>query len=187
MKLAPRQKIYFSAGLAALLAIVLISAAVFLLDAASQQGKILLAQKQTTENFFADRSNFENIKKDYESFESQIAGQRALISPRESVGLIVALEDIARQNSMSQEIGTINNQSTAGDQNVLQLQIFLRGTFPNFLKYLIGLENLPYLNDLESLQIGRISASDVEQNQNFKGLSAGDINASLIISAYLQK
>ena len=190
MKFTPRQKIYLSVGLAALIILILSSAAVFLFDAVGNQGEILLSQKQAAENFYADWRNLETVKKDYLKFEAELAARRALITPKDNVKLIMTLEDIARQNSLSQEIGVINapaGESATGEQNVLRLQVFLRGAFPNFLKYLICLENLSYLNDLESLQIGRISASDVEQNQNFKGSGAGDINAVLIISAYLQK
>lgn len=189
MKLTPQQKIYLTAGATALTIFILLSAAIFLLDAIDRQGKILLSQKQAAENFYADWRHFETIKNDYKKFAAELAARRSLLAPEEDVKFIMALEDIARQNSISQEIGVMNTQpvETGEKQNILRLQVFLRGAFPNFLKYLIYLENTPYLNDLESFRLSRLSVNDVEQNPSFKGLKTGDINASLIISVYLQE
>ena len=115
-----------------------------------------------------------------------MAGYPILLNEKESVKLIEALETAAGQSGLRQEISVLNPKPEE-EKNSLKLQLYLRGSFPNLMKFLVSLENLTYLNNVKALNFTRLSQKEIEQNLEFKGLSAGDVNALISLEAFLQK
>ena len=181
-----KNKIIIEGVISGLIVLILLAAIVFALGLVKTRGEAFLDQKKTMENFYSDWRNFEKARGDYQKFSSEMAGYPILLNEKESVKLIEALENAARQSGLLQEISVLNPKPEE-EKNSLKLQLYLRGSFPNLVKFLVSLENLTYLNNIKTINFNRFSQKDIEQNLEFKGLSAGDINASISLEAFLQK
>jgi Tfp pilus assembly protein PilO len=93
-------------------------------------------------------TNLSKIKTDLETLSS------VFIKEDLELEFITALEKIALQNNLEQSIQLQpTNQKMAGQINVIQTQISLKGNFIDFLKYLQKLETLGYYININSINL----------------------------------
>jgi len=108
------------------------------------------------------------LKTDYEEIEPKLSLlNQSLLSREKAVDFIQILEQAASANNLKQELRALPET-----KNNLNFSLDLIGSFPQFLRFLEYIENIPYL-----LQTSKVT---------IKALETGQIQASLEINAYVQ-
>jgi len=106
----------------------------------------------------------------------------------EALKFIMMIETIAQSTGNKQEVSVVkaSNDKTSPKDTNINLQITLKGSFPNLVKFLLYLENAPYFSEIKSLQLQGMTQKDIESLKEGKGigLSSGDITSTLKVSAY---
>jgi hypothetical protein len=145
-------------------------------------GSELSENKQQSEIFYQNQQNLVAAKKDYEKISDSLSQFPMLLSRQDAIKFIETAEDIARTTNNRETITALENSPTA-TQNQTRFQISLWGNFPNLLKFLIYLENAPYYNDIQSLQITALGTASAEQAQ---GPASDDVRANINLGVYLK-
>lgn len=106
------------------------------------------------------------------------------IDPETPIEFLKFLEEIAKncQVPIEVSIGTVKEIKTDIWPS-LSFQIFLKGSFPEVLKFIEKIENNPYLTKIEKLNIKRLSRDEVSA-KDFVGFLPGDVRANLLIKVY---
>ena len=145
----------------------------------------IISQKQRLASLQDRIESLENFKKLYPTIKPNLEKIDGLfINPEAPIGFIGFLEKTASHTQVLIEISAITLRETKKDPwPFLGFQIRINGSFPKFLRFLEKLEAGPYLIEIQSLDISRLSEQDVKLKQ-FEGFSAGDIRASLSIKAF---
>lgn len=150
-------------------------------------GVELSEKKQTIELLYQDWRVLEASRKEYVKIENELNSLPAILPSGEALKFIMLIESIAQNTNNRQEVSVVNNTGTKkeGAQS-LDFQITLRGNFPNLVKFLAYLENAPYYNEIDSVQIKGLTAKDIQSMKEGEGvgLGAGDITSTLKISVY---
>lgn len=152
-------------------------------------GLELSEKKQNIELLYQDWRILESSRQEYIKIENELNSLPAILPPDEALKFIMLIESIAQSTNNQQEVSAI---SGAGDKKEkeadqpLDFQITLRGSFPDLIKFLAYLENAPYYNEINSVQIKGLSARDLQSMQEGEGagLRTGDILSTLKISIY---
>lgn len=186
LNLNHRQKIYivtasFLAGIVLLLSLV----ALPIFYNIKSGGDELAQKRQTLESFLEEGRTLENAKKDYQKIQQELNALPALLPVKETIKFIMFVEQAARATNNQEEISVAapaptSQKKTEAPKKSLIFQINLKGNFPNLMKFLAYLENAPYYNDINSVQIQRVNAQSTEQ----VGLKEGDINTLLKVTIY---
>ncbi|PIP17040.1 MAG: hypothetical protein COX44_02125 [Candidatus Portnoybacteria bacterium CG23_combo_of_CG06-09_8_20_14_all_37_13] len=89
------------------------------------------------------------LKTEYQAIEPKLPLLRQSLLEREkAVEFIKILEQAARINTLEQEI-----QALPEEKDGLNFRLSLRGTFPNFLRFLEFIENSQYLLQVSNIKI----------------------------------
>ena len=147
----------------------------------------LSAKKQNIELLYQDWRILENSRQEYIKIENELNSLPAILPSGEALKFIMLIESIAQNTNNQQEVSVISNPGEKKDaRQPLNFQIVLRGNFPSLIKFLAYLENAPYYNEINSVQIKGLSAKDIQKMKegDGAGLGAGDITVTLKISVY---
>ncbi len=147
----------------------------------------LSAKKQNIELLYQDWRILENSRQEYIKIENELNSLPAILPSGEALKFIMLIESIAQNTNNQQEVSVISNPGEKKDaRQPLNFQIVLRGNFPSLIKFLAYLENAPYYNEINSVQIKGLSAKDIQSMKegDGAGLGAGDITVTLKISVY---
>jgi len=150
-------------------------------------GLELSAKKQNIELLYQDWRILENSRQEYIKIENELNSLPAILPSGEALKFIMLIESIAQNTNNQQEVSVISNPGEKKDaRQPLNFQIVLRGNFPSLIKFLAYLENAPYYNEINSVQIKGLSAKDIQSMKegDGAGLGAGDITVTLKISVY---
>ncbi len=177
---SPKQKFYLISG-GFLVAIILIFAAVVfpLIKKIKSSSLDLERQKVASENFYQNWKNLAESKGVYEQLQEELTSQGAFLPKNEALKFIMATEKMGQETGNRLNI-SIANTPTLGEENALKLQMSLSGNFSNLLDFLAQIETAPYFNNINSLQISRVSTKGDPENKT------GDINSAIDLDAYYQ-
>ncbi|MBI2450909.1 MAG: hypothetical protein HYV52_01020 [Parcubacteria group bacterium] len=120
---------------------------------------------------------FEKTQKDLPEIKN------ALFDPEKLVDLVVTLEDIAAETSTQLNIGESNTQ-----QKFINFSVNLWGNFTNFYRFIKKIENLPYLDQIDTIAIKKLEPQEIAvRNQNGGPiLGSGDIGAVMKFKIFTQ-
>jgi Tfp pilus assembly protein PilO len=111
----------------------------------------------------------------------------SLLDKGKVLDFIVTLEKIADKTGNHSEISVVSSAKAASKKKpdqTMEFQISLEGSFSDLVKFLSKVENMPYLNDVDSIQI-KGYASGEDKN----GTSQSDSNViatTINIKVYLK-
>jgi len=178
-------------GLVATSFLVILSLVIFLVTAPlirqiKNDGVELSEKKQNIELLYQDWRVLETSRQEYIKIENELNSLPAILPPGEALKFIMLIESIAQNTNNRQEVSVISNAGS--DAQLLTFQVTLRGSFPNLVKFLAYLENAPYYNEINSVQIKGLTAKDIQSMKEGEGagLESGDILSTLKISVYQQ-
>ena len=179
-------------GLTTLSFFVLLGLVIFLVVAPlvkqiRDDGLELSAKKKGIELLYQDWRVLESSRKEYLAIEGELNSLPTILPPGEALKFIMLTENIAQSTNNQQEVSVISGNDTKGkDGQPIDFQITLRGNFSNLIKFIAYLENAPYYNEINSIQIKGLSDKDVQsiKEEERAGLVAGDITSTLKISVY---
>lgn len=149
-------------------------------------GLELSEKKQNIELLYQDWRILEASRKEYVKIENELNSLPTILPAGEALKFIMLIESIAQGTNNRQEVSAINGSGEKKTNQPLDFQITLRGNFPNLVKFLAYLENAPYYNEIDSVQIKGLTAKDIQSMKEGEGvgLGAGDITSTLKISVY---
>lgn len=186
------KKIYLTSGAFALGIILVISLIIFpLVQKIGADSQELFQKEKVVESFLQNWQDLENSKKDYAEIKKELEEKPALLVPQEAIKFIQAMESFAQATQNYQTISVLKKTPSAeaeadvSPENILDFQISLWGSFPNLIKFLIYLENAPYLTNVASLQINRLTEKEFSQLEEIN-LPAGNINSVITLLVYQQ-
>lgn len=124
------------------------------------------------------KETYENLRPDLEKIE------KLFIDPKVPVDLIQFWEKTAIDSEISIEISPVSLKAPKEDSwNSMGFQISLTGPFPSFLKFLEKTENAPYLIEIQSLTVKKLTEGELE-SAKYEQFSLGDVKATLLIKVY---
>lgn len=184
--LNPKQKIYFTAAFwLVVLALIVAFIIAPIISQIKNDGLELAQKKQGMESFYEDWQILTKTQKDYQAMQSELNALPALLPSNEALKFIVLIEKFAQATNNRQEVSIVNNNESIASaktaptaKEAAKLQISLRGSFPDLIKFVVYLENAPYYNNIKSLQAQRLT-----QKEN-AGANSGDVNTILNVSVY---
>jgi hypothetical protein len=187
-KLTTRQKIYLTGGGSLAVLVLFIGLIVSpLIDQIHQESQKLIQEQQIIDSFYRDWENLRNSQKSHEDFQENLAKFNVFLPPAEAIKFITAVENIAQKTQNQEDISALEKRSgeprAASVDAALDFQIALAGSFPDLIKFLIYLENASYYNDVNFLQISRVSYSESETKEA-QGLKVGDVKSTINLSVY---
>jgi len=120
-----------------------------------------------------DKNYIENTEKDYQEIEARVEEiiKNRFIDKSEAVKFFEALEAIA---------ASTNNQIEISVADFPLLNLSLKGSFADLMKFLGWLENGPYLIDVRSLGISRVGSL----NEETENVPVGTIKSNIKINVY---
>jgi len=150
----------------------------------------LVVQRKALASLNSEIQNIEIFKKLYPTIKPNLEKASGLLSNYEApVEFMKFLEVTSSDSQLSTTIVALNpsqGQEKTSIWPFLPFQLKLAGSFTNFYKFLDKIESGPYLIEIQNLKIDRINEEKVQQ-EIFKGLSAGDIEATILINLFTQK
>ncbi len=130
-------------------------------------------------------SNIEEFKKNYKEIKANLEkGESLFIKSEAPVNFIGFLEKISENSDVSIKISPSAAVIKMDDfWYSIMFQINASGRFPDILKFIEKLESGPYLTQIETLDIIRLTVNDV-RSKEFAGYSVGDTRASFSIKSF---
>jgi hypothetical protein len=145
------------------------------------------------------KQNFESIQKkaqqttvaedEYQAIKPRLDEiNNSLLDRSRVLDFIMVLEKIARETGNQDEISIANTGSNIKkpadkkqSDETMEFQVSLSGIFPDLIKFLSKVENMPYLNDIDNIQIrgyggegngygteGQLASNAIETTLNIK-------------------
>ncbi len=189
-KLTVEQRIYVVSGALLLVIVLFVVLIIFPLIGQIRNDSLKIIEKrQAIDSFYQDWQNLKNSQKDYEEFQQGLAQFSALLPVSDAIKFITAIEDVARKTQNQETIAVLEKApgkqtEKTPAQATLDFQISLGGNFPNLVKFLIYLENAPYYNDLNSLQVSRVSRAEFGGTPGTLQLREGEVKTTINLSVY---
>ena len=183
----PKQKIYLT--LSIILAICLVSGFLViypLINKIKSSSLAFIEKKETLEILEKEQIEFNLLKEQYKKIEPELTKiNQSLLNSEKTLDFIVALENIAEKANNNYEIKVTQLQKEPKEKfSFLTFQIYLWGSFPNLIKFLIYLENMPYWVETDQIQIRPITQEEIGTKKGLVNLSTGDVNTNLIVKVY---
>lgn len=145
----------------------------------SQKQK-LISLETKIENLEKFQTLWQEIEPDFQKIE------KFFIDPEVPVEFISALETIAKDCQMTVEISSTPSGRTEKDPwSLLFFQLGATTSFSKFLKFLEKLETSPYLIEIPSLNVRKLTEADLRLKE-FEGKSLGDVKITLSLKVYTQ-
>jgi len=175
-----------SLGFFALLGLVIFLVAAPLIRQIRNDGLELSAKKKGIELLYQDWRVLESSRKEYLKIEGELNSLPTILPPGEALKFIMLIENIAQSTNNQQEVSVISSNTKEKNDQPIDFQITLRGDFSNLIKFIAYLENAPYYNEINSVQIKGLSDKDIQSIKEGEraNLAAGDITSTLKISVY---
>lgn len=129
-----------------------------------------------TNNLYADWLSLRTAEKTLKKIDENRL-ENIFLNPDQSLNFIVAIENIVKRNNLHHEIRlltlspTAPNKGTINQNPTLPFQLTIRGTFPDFMRLLKDLENLPYFVEIDIFEIqhsGDITLPALKATLNIK-------------------
>lgn len=179
IQLSEKNKMYLAVSIFLALLITFFSLIITPLMAKIKNDSRLLTEKKSSlESLFQSWKKLEDSKKTYQKIQKELAGLPFFLQKNDAIKFIMSLENMARQTNNEQNITLLNPSGKKTENEPINMQVSLKGAFPDLIKFLILLENGPYFNDINSIQISRQSSiGETETGNNI-------INSTINISAY---
>jgi len=148
----------------------------------------LISAKKDLIVFEAKIRNLEEFNTTYSELEPNFEKAFNLfIDPKAPVRFMESLEKISQDCQLQTEILPIQISRAKEDKrSFLPLKITSVGYFPNFLKFLKKIEYSPYLIEIESLNIKRLTEKEIESKE-FENLVLGNVKTILNIKVFTQQ
>ena len=128
-----------------------------------------------------ERKGLEKIKTFYKEEHPNIEKiENVFVDSETPLGFIDFLEKTAGNSGLAIEIPSIKKETGKGFFSSLTLEISLKGSFPNLMRFLEKMENSPYLIEILRADIRRIEEKKLGE-KGFEGLKSNDITANLSI------
>lgn len=174
--LSIKQKILISGGIGVLAVAVLFFILIWPLSVKIAQKSDEISETRKQIMAVEKKNKFgKKIEADLEkSKETMPKIKSSLIDPEKILDLVVILEETAAQTGNQFSIGESSFQS-----KFVSFSVNLWGSFANLNKFIKKLENLPYLAQIDDLNIRKLEPQEVAlKNQNAGPLiSLGDVSA----------
>ena len=154
----PKRKIYFICVTFILLIIV---AFIVILPTSKEMKDVsaqIYKQKQELEKLYLSGRLLRPTKEQYEKVKFQIPDlSKIFVNDGEELQFITALEKIADDNNLDQEIDmrevTTEEEAQTKDYQKIPITLKVIGGYQNFINYLAGLESLDYYINIEDFRI----------------------------------
>ncbi|MBU4332118.1 type 4a pilus biogenesis protein PilO [Patescibacteria group bacterium] len=178
-----KNRLYFIAGILLLL----VGVVVFVIRPTARELKELSAtiknQRENLKKLYPEGQQIETIQAEYQQIKPKFESLSSIfVAPGKELDLITALEKIAAENNIEQEID-LRRQDPKTESAMLPFHLTLSGNFHNLISYLLNLEALEYYIKIGSLSIN----SDTAQSSRSPIQPISDpekISASIQASAY---
>lgn len=184
LSITPKQKIYLTAfGFLAGFVLAWLFVISPLVNQIRADGRELAQKKKEIESFYRDWQALEENKRSFREIQKELAGQSAFLPAQEPLKFIEYAESAAQQTGNHQDIAVVpaDKDAPAGQ---LAFRLTTQGSFPNLIKFLIYLENAPYYNSVQALQIRRVSQREADMIGAAGRL--GDVSSTVELSVYQQ-
>lgn len=143
-----------------------------------------ILQKNSFAELQVRKENFNQLGDFYQSHQEELKKIDNLFIDWETpIEFIEFLEEKAKDSSLVVEISSASAKKSESEKwNFSNYQLFLKGSFPNILKFLEKMETAPYLIEISNLNIKKLSKeeSKFKDSLNLEGNSRAD----LIIKVY---
>jgi len=150
----------------------------------------LAAQKQASASLDLEIQNIETFKKLYPTIKPNLEKASDLLAnyeaPVEFMKFLEAASSDCRLTTTIVALNPSQGQEKTLIWPFLPFQLTSLGSFPNFYKFLDKIESGPYLIEIQNLKIDRIGEEKINQ-EDFKGLSVGDVETTILINLFTQK
>lgn len=141
-----------------------------------------------TNNLYADWLSLQTAEKTLKKIDKNRL-KNIFLDPDQSLNFIVAVENIVKRNNLHHEIRILTlspaaqNKGTINQNPALPFQLTVWGSFPNLMRLLKDIENLPYFVEIDIFEIQHLGdmISPVLKSLN---LGVGDIKTTLNIKVY---
>jgi len=146
-------------------------------DILSQKAALVILETKT-KNLEEFKSYFQEIKPNLEKIDA------LFIDPEVPVDFIRFLEKTSRESQADLKISpAFPTQITKEPWPSLLFQLTTTSSFPNFLKFLEKLESSVYLIEIRSLDISRLTETDLKSPELEK-FSLGDVRARVSLKVF---
>jgi len=145
----------------------------------------ILSQKAALVILEAETKNLEEFKSYSQEIRPNLEKIDALfIDPEVPVDFIRFLEKTARESQASLKISpAFPTQITKDPWPTFLFQLTLTSSFPDFLKFLEKLESSIYLIEIQSLNISRLTETELKVPE-FEKFSLGDVRARVSLKVF---
>jgi len=133
----------------------------------------------STEAKIENLRNFSEVYKNYQQNLDKLGN--VFVNKDVPIEFINFLGITAQNHQLIIKVSSVTSEESKNNPwQILNFQISIYGSFPNFLKFLGKLENSPYLAEVQNLNIKNLGGvkSDIE---GFENLSANDINVTFVL------
>jgi len=146
----------------------------------SQKQKIISLETKI-ESLMQFQTLWQGIESDFQETE------KLFIDPEVPVEFISSLEKISKDCQMAIKISSTPSNGTEKDPwPSLFFQISSATSFPKFLKFLEKIETSPYLVEISSLNVRKLTEAELKSKE-FEGNSLGDVAAALSLKVYTKE
>jgi len=158
---------------------------VFLFAGIEKNSNEIPIQKQKLVSLEAKIESLEKFKESYNEINPNLDKINNLfVDPEVPVDFMSFLEKTSRDCGISINTTLISAEKDDKDLwDFLSFQINSISSFSKFLIFLEKIENSPYLIEIESLNIRKLSEEDIKL-KDFLGSSVGDVSTNLLIRVY---
>ena len=156
-----------------------------LLREIKESSENILSQKAALVTLEAKTKNLEEFKSNYQEIKPNLEKIDALfIDPEVPVDFIRFLEKTSRESQADLKISpAFPTQITKEPWPSLLFQLTTTSSFPNFLKFLEKLESSIYLIEIQSLNISRLTETELKAPE-FEKFSLGDVRARVSLKVF---
>lgn len=125
----------------------------------------IVERRKFLEEQYLKLKNIRENKKDIESIENDLNKlDEVFVKHNEDLKFIQTLEEVANKNNVEQAISLEDIDEKLGEYSEIVLEINLKSSFLNIMKYLIDLETLKYYVNIRSLSITSIKNTAINND-----------------------
>ncbi|MEA3464126.1 MAG: hypothetical protein U9R14_03565 [Patescibacteria group bacterium] len=145
-------------------------------------GQNIENQRIDLEKKYIKGQNLRQLTKNLKKIEPQLVVlDQIFINQDYELEFIIAMEELANQNNVSQKINLDTSRVIEGNgRQILPLNLFLQGNYTDIINYLTSLETLNYYININSLEL---SSSGYTKLSAAPEIHTNFININMAISA----
>ncbi len=159
-----RKKLYITASVSIIITLLFVFGLISpLFSTIKNDSKDLLSQKEKIVSLREKKENFKNLQRAYLDIQANKNKIDSLfVDIKEPINFINFLEKTSETLNLTTQISLNNEEVENKLQPTLSFQIKSTGSFQNFMRFLEKLESSPYLIEIDSLNIKKLSASETQ-------------------------